>query len=354
VRHVLPELAAGSAEFEGVILATKEGAEVLKLCQAEVLTVPAMSNSTWEQVGLPWYCRHIGAKAVYRHGSCGSMWGPPMLLHFTDDPRAAVALGATRTSPRERVRRAYQYATVGRGLRRARVVATYTKAIADGLRDAVGEGLSVVVVPLGVDTATFYPDGEGSVWDTVFHLSSPEPRDETIDLIKAYALALRAAPDLPDLVIAGDLGNQAKAVKNTVSDLGLRSRVQMLGRIPDAALREEYARAALCVQPSRYEGFGLQPLEALACGAPLIVSSEPAVQEVVGEAAMVVADLEPGTLAAAIVDAWSDTERRGILRRLGPQRAQHFSWSNTVDQIRALLDAMVTESRERAAVTSEH
>ena len=106
-------------------------------------------------------------------------------------------------------------------------------------------------------------------------------------VIRAYARALSLAPDLPDLLIGGSLGAQRERICEVARQTGIDRRLHLLGRISDEDLRECYASAALCVQPSQYEGFGLQPLEALACGAPLIVFPEPAVVAVVGDATIV-------------------------------------------------------------------
>jgi glycosyltransferase involved in cell wall biosynthesis len=236
------------------------------------------------------------------------------------------------------VRRLYERVAMRRSLRRAGV-AVCSRAIATALSERFGDALhgSVGVVPLGVDTSIFYPDPTELAERPVFHLGSSEARDQSVLVVGAYARALRLAPDLPDLVIAGDLGGQADLVVQRAEQAGVRGRVRLLGRVNDDELRQYYSSAVACVQPARYEGFGLQPLEALACGAALIVLDEPAVREVVSDAAHVVVDETEPALAAAIVELWTNEALRAGLHESGPKRAAEFTWLSTAQRLLELL-----------------
>lgn len=96
-----------------------------------------------------------------------------------------------------------------------------------------------------------------------------------------------------------------------------------------------YASATLFVFPSRFEGFGLPPLEAMACGTPVIRSDAASLSEVVGEARPLVPPNDPTGLAQAIHRAWTDAHLRAHLRAAGLIRAQAFTWERTA---RATLD----------------
>ena len=197
--------------------------------------------------------------------------------------------------------------------------------------------------PLGVDTDRFYPDNIEPQEDTVFHLGSWEPRDQTPTVVAAYARSLMLAPDLPDLVIGGRLGEQLDPARKAAEEAGIAHRVRFVGYLSDEDLRRSFAHAAVCVQPSRYEAFGLVSLEALACGAPLVVVPEPAVEEVLGAAALVAQNSEPESIARAIAELWQDRNKRSELRARGPQRAAEFSWTRTGETIKHLLEEVATD-----------
>ncbi|HMK97598.1 MAG TPA: glycosyltransferase family 1 protein [Acidimicrobiales bacterium] len=336
LREVIPLLAA-SEDLDCVVFATREGLELLGPVDAEVVAVGGVPKSVWEQTGLPWHARRAGAEIIYSHSECAPAWGPPVLLHVPEDPYARWETGRATTA-KERLRRRYQRLVTPRSVRRAPLLVTSCQSIASALRARFGPGLpKIVVVPLGVDTKAFYPDEGPPAEGSVFHLGSPSPRDQTDLVVRAYREAVSMVPDLPDLVVAGELGELGASIHAMAKGSGISSRVHLQGRVSDEELRRCYAHAALCVQPARYEGFGLQPLEALACGAPLIVIEEPAVHEVVGEAAVVVAEQSDAALAKAMVELWSGGARRGRLRKAGPLRAAMFPWQLTASRLRDLL-----------------
>lgn len=337
LREVLPLLAAEHRGLDYVIVSTAEGVRALGTIESEVVTAPSMPNSVWEQFGLPWYARRLRADAVYSHSECCPLWGAPVLLHVPEDPYIRWDY-APAITPREHVRRVYQRLVLRRSMYRARPLVTSCEPIAQALRARFGADLVVsATVALGVDTNRFYPDSGRPSEDYVFHLGSATPRDQSPLVARAYASALAAAPDLPNLLIAGKLGKRVQLIDDAVRDLGIGDRVQLLGYISDNELRQRYSHAAMCIQPANYEGFGLQPLEALACGAPLIVFPEPAVREAVGDAAVIVSDKSEAALAQAIVGLWGDRASRGSLREAGPKRAAMMTWTATARTLHELL-----------------
>jgi len=333
----------GSDVLEPILLTTKAGSKNVEDSPCETIIVPDMPSTLWEQLGLPFYCEKFHVGAVYAHRACGPTWGPPTVLHFLDDPRLAASRGATATTSRERLKRVYQRMTVSRALHHARLVIVSTNVVAENLHDRYGAKLPIAVVPLGVDTDRFYPDNIEPQEDTVFHLGSWEPRDQTPTVVAAYARSLMLAPDLPDLVIGGRLGEQLDPARKAAEEAGIAHRVRFVGYLSDEDLRRSFAHAAVCVQPSRYEAFGLVSLEALACGAPLVVVPEPAVEEVLGAAALVAQNSEPESIARAIAELWQDRNKRSELRARGPQRAAEFSWTRTGETIKHLLEEVATD-----------
>ncbi len=352
LQHVLP-LLTGDPRLDCVILSTEEGREFLDFPSAKFHISHPMFHSAWEQFGLPWHARRVQADVIYSHAECGPTWGPPVLLHVPEDPFVRWN-GFKAASSRERARRAYQRLTIRRGLYHASFLATSSSACRSELQNRFGRRLGEVsVVPLGVDTQLFHPNLSGTGGESIFHLSSVEARDMTELVVRAYARALSLAPDLPDLFIGGNLGAQYEQICHTARETGVEQRLHLLGRISDEELRQRYASASVCVQPSQYEGFGLQPLEALACGAPLVISPEPSVQEVVGDAAVIARDSSEISLADCIAKLWCDKAQMSSLRKQGPTRAAQFSWERTSTLLADLLLKLAQNKTVSLSLTTE-
>jgi glycosyltransferase involved in cell wall biosynthesis len=140
-----------------------------------------------------------------------------------------------------------------------------------------------------------------------------DARKDPASLLRAWAAARRARQNL-ELVIAGDPGKQAPPAM---------PGAHQLGRIEDPDLADLYGAAGCLVFPSRYEGFGLPCLEAMACGCPVAAYRNSSLPEVVDEAGELVADGDADALGRA---AASMAAEPGPWRRLGLQRAKEFSW----------------------------
>jgi glycosyltransferase involved in cell wall biosynthesis len=160
-------------------------------------------------------------------------------------------------------------------------------------------------------------------------IATLEPRKNILLLLEAMA-RLCERTDLPHrLVIAGGKGWFYETLDARVQALGLQERVQFPGFVPDDELPLWYSAAELFVYPSRYEGFGLPPLEAMACGAPVIVSDQSSLPEVVGEAGVQLPPDDPDLWAEAIAELLEAPARRAALREAGLLRAQGLSWLAT-------------------------
>jgi glycosyltransferase involved in cell wall biosynthesis len=152
---------------------------------------------------------------------------------------------------------------------------------------------------------------------------------------KNIQLALEAfaqiAPDFPDLrfVLAGPRVFQKTPVEEIVARLGIGERIKLTGPANDTDLPHLYSAAAAFVFPSFYEGFGLPPLEAMACGAPTVVSNTSSLPEVVGDAALQVDPNDAPGLADALRRILTETALRDALRQKGIARAAQFTWEAT-------------------------
>jgi len=178
----------------------------------------------------------------------------------------------------------------------------------------------IVVTPLAADPV-FSPDGPGLHGDPyVLFVGALQPRKEPTTAIEALSLI----DDAPRLVLVGpDKGGRAQA-EETARRLGVKTEVR--GHVPQDELAALYRGAACLAFPSRYEGFGLPVLEAMASGTPVVATTAGALPEVAGDAAVLVEAGNAVALAGGIERALADRDR---LRTAGLARAARYSWAET-------------------------
>jgi glycosyltransferase involved in cell wall biosynthesis len=157
-------------------------------------------------------------------------------------------------------------------------------------------------------------------------------------LIEAFAVVREQLTSHPTyrnlrLVIIGDTISQYPAVRQAVIKSRVENAVRFLGFVPFDTLRCFYETAAAFVFPSRYEGFGLPPLEAMACGTPVVTSNVSSLPEVVGDAAIQVNPENVFDIARGIKEVLLDDELRARLIRRGREQAAKFSWNWTARQV---------------------
>ncbi len=166
----------------------------------------------------------------------------------------------------------------------------------------------------------------------VLFVGTIEPRKNVTRLIEAFATLRPCDPAPLKLVIGGAKGWFYQDVFARVEELGLEGQVMFPGYIPVSELPLWYNAAELFVYPSLYEGFGLPPLEAMACGTPVITANTSSLPEVVGEAGLTVDPLDVEGLAETMRRVLDDGALRQEMRERGLQRAKGFSWMKTAQE----------------------
>jgi glycosyltransferase involved in cell wall biosynthesis len=182
----------------------------------------------------------------------------------------------------------------------------------------------------------------------VLSLASNKPHKNLVGLVEAFAQLVKTAePHLQsaiynlELVLAGHWDPRYPEAQVAVERLGLSRQVRFLPNFAEADLPALYSGAEVFAFPSRYEGFGLPPLEAMACGAPVLCCNTSSIPEVVGDAAVRVAPTTE-TLAAGLARLLGDDALRMQLRATGPQRAAQFSWHKTAEATLSVYEQVAT------------
>jgi glycosyltransferase involved in cell wall biosynthesis len=160
----------------------------------------------------------------------------------------------------------------------------------------------------------------------ILFVGTIEPRKNLPTLIRAFHELIGKYKAQADLAIVGKQGWLYDQVYQLVGDLGLEKRVRFLGRVPSADLPHLYNASQMLVLPSYYEGFGLPPLEAMACGVPVVVSESSAIPEVVGDAGLRVACEDVEGFTVAMWRLLTDESLRTDMIAKGLKRVRCFSW----------------------------
>ena len=288
----------------------------------------------WDQIRVPMLAKRARADVVHFTG--GTV---PALLHR----RAVVTVHDLVWSRRANRGRPYVHWYFGdmqRALvRRAAGIVVDTHAARDDVADGLGvERDRVFVAGAGVDRRFFdvvrNPDTSAPF---ILAVGTVEERKDLITAVRAIA----TLPSEITLVAAGPHTPYADRVLREADRLGVASRVRLLGYVDDAHLLDLYSRASAFVFPSRYEGFGLPPLQACAAGLPVVASDIPVVREVLGPSARYCeagADAAFGAALAASLSAGDDTLARINAAR---EHARSFDWAAVAQRLAGLYRSLL-------------
>ena len=171
-----------------------------------------------------------------------------------------------------------------------------------------------------------------------------EPRKNVADLLRAYRLLLDRERHQPDLILAGSRGWLFDETRALLSELRLTDRVRWIESPSNDDLTALYNLATVFVLPSHYEGFGLTVLEAMSCGAPVIISDRGSLPEIAGGAALEIDPDDPVELADTIGRVLDDTVLQHRLRYMGLERVKEFSWERCARETLAVYHRVLGDA----------
>lgn len=175
----------------------------------------------------------------------------------------------------------------------------------------------------------------------VLSVGTLEPRKNHLGLIKAFYEVQKRAGSSAMLALAGGAGWLYEETQRMVTELKLENKVRFLGRVSELELITLYSLADVFAFPSFFEGFGMPPLEAMACGTPVITSNSSSLPEVAGDAAILVDPHDTNAIADAIMRILEDEPLREELCRKGYIQAQQYTWSKAADKMLAVYQKLM-------------
>ena len=310
--------------------------------------VPIVDGSTAyrikEHVSIPLKVRRLGADLLH---------SPHYVLPLLCRQRSVVTIHdcihllfpeylPNRLAPR------YAREMMGSAIRRSDLVLTVSEASRRDILSFYPKTAPehVEVVPNAIDGAILEDPGEEEMERVreryqirgrfVLYAGNIKPHKNLERLITAFGqLKQRPGHDDVKLLIIGDEVNRYGALRRSVEAAGIRQDVRFFGFVPEMTLAALYRLAAAFAFPSLYEGFGLPPLEAMACGTPVLTSRISSLPEVVGDAALLVDPYDVDDIASGLERILGDDALRAGLVSRGHARVKQFSWERSVRAIHA-------------------
>lgn len=177
----------------------------------------------------------------------------------------------------------------------------------------------------------------------ILYVGLIEPRKNIPMLIKAYA-RLHSAPPL---VLVGRLGWMTEDLMKLIEETGMKDQIILTGYIPPEDLPIVYNLSEIFAYPSLYEGFGFPPLEAMACGVPVITTAISAMMDLIGEGGLLIPPQNEVALAEAMQKLLDNATLRQELSRRGRQQAAQYTWENTATQTMQVYQLAIKRARSR-------
>ncbi|HYP40746.1 MAG TPA: glycosyltransferase family 1 protein [Chloroflexia bacterium] len=352
--HIKLTAFTGNGPISPDFLAGK--ARNLKLSQSRLPTVKATVRIAWEQAVLPFAAAGARLDLLHCPVNVRPLFSPcPAVITIHDLIFLRYPQGF------HPAKRAYLSAMTGWSARHAAHIIAVSEATRKDVIELLGvrpgrvttihNGVGEQFKPLPQDERDRFRAQKGISGRVALYVGTLEPRKNLAMLLNAFR-PLADDPAFSDvtLVLGGSKGWYYDEIFSTAERLGLTSsgRVRFLGRVPDEELPLWYNIASVFAYPSIYEGFGLPPLEAMACGTPVVVANTSSLPEVVGDAGELAAPEHVDAWGRALRSLLADREKAGEMRRRGMLQARKFSWDRAARETAQVYRQVLAGKKRRA------
>ncbi len=257
-----------------------------------------------------------------------------------------------------RANRLYLQWAVRGAVKRARRIIAISESTKRDIVDIYGipaERVTVIYCGKGAHFTPASNSAELAAWRAqrglpekmILHVGTVEPRKNTAMLIRAFARAKHTHAIPQRLVLVGARGWKYREVDAVIEQEGIADQVIFAGYVPQEELHWWYRAADVLAYPSLYEGFGLPPLEAMACGTPVITSNVSSLPEVVGAAALTIDPSDIGALTGALARVVTDRALADEMRARGLQQASKFDWARAAQETTRVYRQVLEEEKQR-------
>ncbi len=333
--------------------------DAMRIVPIEEKHRPAVRNILWHQFTLPALARQLGLDVLHVPSYRRMLWRRPCALVATIHD-----LAPFRLPGKYDLLRMFYGRVVVRQLahRQDEIVTVSADTGHDVDRFFKVPRSRLSVVHNGVDHARFRPGDREAALATIrrqHDLRAPffiyvsrleHPAKNHARLIEAFNRMKASSPSPWQLVLAGSDWHGAEVIHDLVRRSPFASDIRVLGFVPAEELPMWYHAATVCVYPSLFEGFGLPPLEAMACGCPVLASRIGAVGEVCGEAAALADPTDIDDLAWQLNRIASDDALRRRLRAAGLAHVRQFDWARTASGVLEAYARALARRSSRAPV----